>query len=66
MWWISKRSCSIVYNFFDNKKTSDSGIEMENMSDQQLAEELIKSITRKFKRRKVELPLIIDNIWGKH
>ena len=56
----------MVYNFFDKKKTSDSGIEMENMSDQQLAEELIKSITRKFKRRKVELPLIIDNIWGKH
>ena len=48
------------------KKTSDSGIEMENMSYQQLAEELIKSIIRKFKRRKVQLPLIIDNIWGKH
>ena len=30
---------SIVYKFFD-KKTSDRGIEMENMSDQQLAEEL--------------------------
>ena len=30
---------SMVYKFFD-KKTSDSGIEMENMSDQQLAEEL--------------------------
>ena len=48
------------------KKTSDSGIEMENMSDQQLAEELIKSIIRKFKKRKVQSPLIIDNIWGKH
>ena len=55
----------MIYNFFD-KKTSDSGIEMENMSDQQLAEELIKSITRKFKRRKVQLSLIIDNIWGKY
>ena len=30
---------SMVYKFFD-KKTSDRGIEMENMSDQQLAEEL--------------------------
>ena len=38
---------SMVYKFFD-KETSDSGIEMENMSDQQLAEELNKSIIRKF------------------
>ena len=53
----------MVYNFFDKKKTSDRGIEMENMSDQQLAEELIKSIIRKLKKRKVKLPLIIDNIW---
>ena len=35
---------------------------MENMSDQQLAEELIKSIIRKLKKRKVKSPLIIDNI----
>ena len=56
----------MVYSFFDKKKTSDSGIEMENMSDQQLAEELIKSIIRKLKKRKVKSPLIIDNIWGKH
>ena len=53
----------MVYNFFDKKKTSDRGIEMENMSDQQLAEELIKSIIRKLKKRKVKSPLIIDNIW---
>ena len=45
------------------KKTSNRGIEMENMSDQQLAEELIKSIIRKLKKRKVKSPLIIDNIW---
>ena len=53
----------MVYNFFDKKKTSNRGIEMENMSDQQLAEELIKSIIRKLKKRKVKSPLIIDNIW---
>ena len=32
------------------------------MSDQQLTEELNKSIIRKFKKRKVQSP--IDNIWG--
>ena len=38
---------------------------MENMSDQQLAEELNKLIIRKFKKRKVESP-VIDNIWGEY
>ena len=38
---------------------------MENMSDQQLAEELNKLIIRKFKKRKVESPFI-DNIWGEY
>ena len=33
------------------------------MSDQQLTEELHKRIIRKFKKRKVQSP-IIDNIWG--
>ena len=53
---------SVVYNFFD-KKTSGSGIKNENMPDQQLAEELHKSIILKFKKRKVQSPFI-DNIWG--
>ena len=51
---------SMVYKFFD-KKTSGSSIKNENMSDQQLAEELLKPIIRKFKKRKVESP-VIENI----
>ena len=42
---------SMVYKFFD-KKTSGRGIKNENMSDQQLAEELHKPIIREFKKRK--------------
>ena len=38
---------SIVYTFFD-KKTSGSGIENENISKKQLAEELHKQIIGKF------------------
>ena len=53
---------SLVYKFFD-KKTSGSSIKNENMSDQQLAEELHKPVIRKFKRRKVQSSFI-DNIWG--
>ena len=41
------------------KKNSD----LLTMSDQQLAEELNKSIIRKFKKRKVQSPFV-DNIWG--
>ena len=52
----------MVYNFFD-KKTSASGIKNENISDQQLAEELHKPIVRKFKKRKVH-STFIDNIWS--
>ena len=53
---------SIVYTFFD-KETSGSGIENENVSDQQFAEELEETIIRNFKKRKVQSPFI-DNIWG--
>ena len=53
---------SMVYKFFD-KKNSGSGIKDENMSDQQLAEELHKAIIRNFNIRKVHSPFI-DNIWG--
>ena len=40
---------STVYKFFD-KKTAGSGIKNENMSDQQLTEELHKQIIRKFEK----------------
>ena len=53
---------SMVYEFFD-KKTFGSSIKNENISDQQLAEELHKSIIRNFKKRKVHSPFI-GNIWG--
>ena len=52
---------SMVYKFFD-KRTSGSGIKNENMSDQQLSEELHKPNIRNFKKRKVHLSFI-DNIW---
>ena len=52
----------MVYKFFD-KKTYGSGIKNENMSDQQLAEELHKAIIRKFKKRKVH-SIFIHNILG--
>ena len=52
----------IMTEFFD-KKTSESNLKNENMSDQQLAEELHKPINRKFNKRKVHSPFI-DNIWG--
>ena len=42
----------MVYKYFD-KKSSGSCIKNENMSDEKLAEELRKSIIRKFNRRKV-------------
>ena len=48
---------------FFEKTTSDSIIKNENMSDQQLAEELCKPIIRNFRKRKVHSPFI-DNIWG--
>ena len=51
----------MIYKFFD-RKTSGSGIKNENISDQQLAEELHKPIIRKFKKRKVH-STFIDNVW---
>ena len=52
---------SVVYKCFD-KKTSGSGIKNENMSDKQLAEEWLKPIITKFKKRKVQSSFI-DKIW---
>ena len=53
---------SIVYKCFD-KKSSGSDIKNQNISNKELAEELQKPIIRKFKKRKVQSPLI-ENIWG--
>ena len=47
---------SMVYRFFDKKTGSGVGL------NEQLAEELHKPITKKFKRRKVNARLK-DNIW---
>ena len=69
---------SMAYNFFDkksallglsqtmatrDKSASSSGIENENISNKELAEELHKAIIRKFKKRKVHSSFI-DNFWG--
>ena len=53
---------SKIYKFFD-KRTPVCGIKNENISNKELAEELHKSIIRKFKDRKVHSPFI-DNVWG--
>ena len=51
---------SMVYEFFDDK-SSGSGI--TNEPNYQLADEIHKSIIRKFKKRKV-YSSFRDNIWG--
>ena len=53
---------SMVYNLFD-KKTSDSGIKNENISNKELVKEIHKPVIRKFNERKIHSPFI-DNIWG--
>ena len=53
---------SMFYNFFD-KKTSGTGTKNENISNEELEEELLKPINRKFNKRKVHSPFK-DNIWG--
>ena len=45
------------------KKTSGSGIKNENMSEQQLPEELHKPIIGNFNKTKVHSPFT-GNIWG--
>ena len=44
------------------KKTSGSGIKIENIPNKELSEELLKPIIRKFKKRKLQSSFI-DNIW---
>ena len=54
---------SMAYKFFD-KKSSGSGIVNNNLKQNlQLAEELYKSIIKKFKKRKVYSGFK-DNVWG--
>ena len=53
---------SMGYKFFD-KKISGGIVENEIMSKKYLAEELHKSIIKKFNGTKVHSPFI-DNIWG--
>ena len=50
----------MVYKVF-NKKSFDSDIKNEDISNQELTEELHKPIIKKFKKRKVHSPFI-DNI----
>ena len=52
----------MVYTFFD-KKTSGGNVRNKNMLNEQLAEELHKPITRKFKKRKVHSSFN-NKIWG--
>ena len=51
----------MAYKFFD-KKIAGSGIK-SMLQNEQLAEELLKLIIRKFKKRKV-YSTFKDNIWG--
>ena len=56
----------MVYKSFDKKSKGSGVISLTNKSvsqNQQLAEELHKTIIRKFKKRKVH-PTFKDNIWG--
>ena len=60
-----RKLASMVYKIFD-KKTKGSGVKLENKSmpqNEQLAEELHKSIIRKFSIRKV-YPTFKDTIWA--
>ena len=52
----------MIYNFFD-RKTSGGAINNETMSNNELAEELHKTIIRKFNKRKLQ-STFIDNIWS--
>ena len=51
------------YISISKKKNSGNGIKNENISNKQLAEELHKSIIKKFQKKKVHSNFI-DYIWG--
>ena len=42
----------MVYKYFD-KKTSGSGIKNKNMSNKELAEELLKPVIRELKKKRI-------------
>ena len=52
----------MVSKCFD-RKTFCGLVKNENMSNQELAEELHKPVIRKFEKQKVYIPFI-DNTWG--
>ena len=56
-----RRLASMVYKFFD-KKSQGSGVKHVNTQNEQLADELHKTIFRKFEKRKV-YAAFKDNIW---
>ena len=51
-----------MFDTFFDKETSSYATKIENMSNQELAEELHKLIVRKFEKRKVHSSFV-DNIW---
>ena len=53
---------SMVYKFF-NKKSKESGVNINVKPSEQLSEELHKPVIRKFKKRTV-YSVSKDNIWG--
>ena len=55
-----KRVASVVFKFFDKKSKGSS---INSMPNQQLGDELHKSIIRKFKRKRV-YSSFKDNIWS--
>ena len=52
----------MVYKFFD-KRSSAGGIKSQNISNKELAEEILKPVIRTFEKRKVHSPFI-GNILG--
>ena len=54
----------MAYKFF-NKKSSNSGIKNENISNKPLVEELHKPVIKKLNKRKVHSSFT-DNIWDVH
>ena len=54
---------SVVYKFFD-KKSSGSGVGNKIRQNQQLVEELLRAIIKKFKKKRIAYSSFKDNIWG--
>ena len=54
---------SMVYKFFDKKKSSGSSINNEIKQNEEFSEEFHKPIIKEFKKRKV-YSSFKDNIWG--